>query len=50
MTRPRPPQEPRWQHSDGRLYDSLDFGFTRFVDPADAAANEVREGRHRRIA
>jgi hypothetical protein len=50
MKRTRPSQEPRWQHSDARGYDSLDFGFTRFVDAADVAGDEARQNRRRGIA
>jgi hypothetical protein len=41
---------PHWQHSNGHRYDEIDFGFTRFVDAADAAADELRGNRRRRIS
>ena len=41
---------PHWQHADGHGYDEVDFGFTRFVDAADATADELRGNRRRRIA
>jgi hypothetical protein len=43
----RPVDEPRWQHSDGRPYDQLDRGFTRFVDEADALPSRRRARRSR---
>jgi hypothetical protein len=43
-------ERPHWQHADGHRYDEVDFGFTRFVDDADVAADALREHRPRRIA
>jgi hypothetical protein len=40
-------ERPHWQHADGHRYDEVDFGFTRFVDAADAAADDLRERRRR---
>jgi hypothetical protein len=42
-------ERPHWQHADGHRYDEVDFGFTRFVDAADAA-EELGEHRPRRIS
>jgi hypothetical protein len=49
MARPAA-DRPKWQHADGHGYDEVDFGFTRFVDAADATADELRGNRRRRIA